>query len=41
VLPGGFRAIGVVVEGEGVLLDGKPVPESGWDPYSGWDGARG
>jgi thiamine-monophosphate kinase len=40
-LPGGFRAIGVVAAGEGVLLDGHPVPESGWDPYSGWDGAGG
>jgi thiamine-monophosphate kinase len=40
-LPGGFRPIGVVTVGEGVLLNGHPVPESGWDPYSGWDGAGG
>ncbi len=40
-LPGGFRAIGAVVAGEGVLLDGHPVPESGWDPYVAWDGAGG
>lgn len=40
-LPGGFRAIGVVVEGSGVLLDGHLVPATGWDPYAGWDGARG
>lgn len=40
-LPGGFRPIGVVVEGEGLRVDGEPVPESGWDPYAGWDGARG
>jgi thiamine-monophosphate kinase len=37
-LPGGFREIGRVVEGEGLHVDGRPVPESGWDPYEGWDG---
>jgi len=41
VLPGGFRQIGAVVEGAGLLLDGQPVPVSGWDPYEGWDGAAG
>ncbi|TQL47575.1 thiamine-phosphate kinase [Homoserinimonas aerilata] len=40
-LPGGFRAIGTVVEGSGVLLDGAPHDASGWDPYTGWSGARG
>ncbi len=40
-LPGGFRQIGVVTEGEGIHADGHPVPESGWDPYEGWDGGRG
>ncbi|MEO8093934.1 MAG: thiamine-phosphate kinase, partial [Pseudolysinimonas sp.] len=40
-LPGGFRPIGVVVEGEGLLVDGVPVPASGWDPFLGWDGATG
>lgn len=40
--PGGFRVIGAVVDGEGVLVDGVPyVARSGWDPYSGWDGGRG
>ncbi|MET1042905.1 MAG: thiamine-phosphate kinase [Microbacteriaceae bacterium] len=41
-LPGGFRAIGRVTVGNGILLDGvawsKP---SGWDPYRGWNGGRG
>jgi thiamine-monophosphate kinase len=41
VLPGGFRAIGVVQVGEGVLVDGVPVAPSGWDPYRGWDGVAG
>ncbi|MDI2097665.1 thiamine-phosphate kinase [Ruicaihuangia caeni] len=41
-LPGGFRAIGRVVAGAGLLLDGAPWQRpSGWDPYRGWDGARG
>ena len=41
-LPGGFRAIGTVVAGEGVLVDGVPyVRPSGWDPYVGWNGAAG
>lgn len=40
-LPGGFRAIGAAVTGEGVLLNGIPVPDIGWDPYVAWDGAAG
>jgi thiamine-monophosphate kinase len=42
-LPGGFRAVGVVV-GEPVglvLMDGRRVERSGWDPYAGWDGSAG
>lgn len=41
-LPGGFRAIGRVVEGAGLLVCGEPFEErGGWDPYAGWDGAAG
>lgn len=41
-LPGGFRAIGTVVAGEGVLVDGQPYDErGGWDPYEEWSGAAG
>ena len=41
-LPGGFRPIGAVVEGEGVLVDGTPYgATSGWDPYAGWNNAVG
>lgn len=40
-LPAAFRAIGRVVTGAGVLLDDEPLPERGWDPYAGWDGAGG
>lgn len=41
-LPGGFRRIGTVVDGEGVLVDGVPyLARSGWDPYENWDGAAG
>lgn len=41
-LPGGFRRIGVVEEGSGVLVDGRPYDElGGWDPYLGWDGRSG
>jgi thiamine-monophosphate kinase len=39
--PGGFRPIGVVVEGSGIALDGEPYAPGGWDPYTGWDGGRG
>ena len=42
VLPGGFRTIGVVRAGEGLLVDGVPFEaRGGWDPYEGWDGAAG
>lgn len=41
VLPGGFRRIGTVIAGEGVRVDGAPVPATGWDPYRNWNGARG
>lgn len=41
-LPGGFRPIGTVVAGAGVLVDGVLYDESsGWDPYVGWDGHAG
>lgn len=41
-LPGGFRPIGRVVPGEGVLVDGALYDvDSGWDPYRGWDGNAG
>jgi thiamine-monophosphate kinase len=36
-LPGGFRSIGVVVQGSGLLVDGKPYDaSSGWDPFTDW-----
>ncbi|WP_213815765.1 thiamine-phosphate kinase [Glaciihabitans sp. dw_435] len=42
VLPPSFRAIGRVVAGEGLLVDGQPYSElGGWDPYAGWNGAAG
>lgn len=41
ILPGGFRSVGSVRAGEGITLDGAPWHPSGWDPYSGWDGAAG
>ncbi len=42
-LPGGFRRIGAVVDGAGLLLvDGVEYDaRGGWDPYDGWDGGRG
>ena len=40
-LPGGFRAVGAVRAGSGVLLDGAPLTAAGWDPYRGWDGLAG
>jgi len=42
VLPPGFRPIGRVVAGAGVLVDGVPSEvRGGWDPFEGWDGAAG
>ena len=40
-VPEGFRVIGRVAEGSGVLVDGRPYEPSGWDPFRGWDGAAG
>ncbi|PCE13616.1 thiamine-monophosphate kinase [Microbacterium sp. SZ1] len=42
-LPPGFRRIGEVAERSehDLLLDGKPVDISGWDPYRDWDSASG
>lgn len=37
-LPGGFRLVGRVVaatgEADGILLDGRPHPVTGWDPFT-------
>ncbi|MFB9958416.1 thiamine-phosphate kinase [Agromyces bracchium] len=42
VPPAPFEVIGVANGDAGRLtLDGAPVDTSGWDPYSGWDGAAG
>jgi thiamine-monophosphate kinase len=41
-LPGDFRAIGTVIQGSGLLVDGDPFDDrGGWDPYEGWDGEDG
>ncbi|MDR6612948.1 thiamine-phosphate kinase [Leifsonia sp. 1010] len=41
-LPGGFRPIGTVRDGAGLLVAGTPFDErGGWDPYLEWDGRRG
>jgi thiamine-monophosphate kinase len=41
-LPAGFRPIGRVVKGDGLLVDGVAYTErGGWDPYAGWDGSAG
>lgn len=41
-LPGGFRPVGVVAEGSGVLVAGRPYDAlGGWDPYLHWDGNTG
>jgi thiamine-monophosphate kinase len=41
-LPGGFRPVGRVVAGAGLLVDGRPYDAlGGWDPYAGWDGGDG
>lgn len=40
--PEPFRAIGSVVVGAGVLVDGQPYERrGGWDPFAGWDGDAG
>jgi thiamine-monophosphate kinase len=41
-LPGGFRAVGRVVDGAGLLVAGRVFDErGGWDPYVGWNGRTG
>jgi thiamine-monophosphate kinase len=41
-LPDGFRVIGAVVAGDGLLVDGQPyAARGGWDPYEEWSGAHG
>ncbi|MGE3193474.1 MAG: thiamine-phosphate kinase [Microbacteriaceae bacterium] len=41
-LPGGFRPVGEVREGAGLLIDGRPYGErGGWDPYEDWNGQAG
>jgi thiamine-monophosphate kinase len=41
-MPAGFRRLGTVRDGEGVLVDGVPFDElGGWDPYADWDGRAG
>lgn len=41
-LPGGFRRVGSVVSGDGLLVGGRAFDErGGWDPYLEWDGAAG
>ncbi|HEX4443179.1 MAG TPA: thiamine-phosphate kinase [Galbitalea sp.] len=41
-LPSGFRPVGRVIQGSGVLVDGVAYgARGGWDPYEGWDGGLG
>jgi thiamine-monophosphate kinase len=41
-LPAGFRAIGTVIAGTGLLVDGAAFDaRGGWDPYEDWDGGNG
>lgn len=41
-IPDGFRIIGGVAPGSGLLVDGKRYTAlGGWDPYSGWNGGVG
>jgi thiamine-monophosphate kinase len=40
-LPGGFRSVGSVLDGDGITVDGVAVAGTGWDPYRGWNGRRG
>ena len=37
-VPEGFRKLGRVVEGAGVLVAGHRHEVGGWDPYRGWNG---
>jgi thiamine-monophosphate kinase len=41
-LPAGFRRIGAVRAGAGLLIDGREYGErGGWDPYEDWNGGVG
>jgi thiamine-monophosphate kinase len=41
-LPGGFRRVGDVRPGSGLLVDGRPFADrGGWDPYQDWTGGHG
>jgi thiamine-monophosphate kinase len=41
-LPGGFRPIGTVFAGAGLLVDGGAFEaRGGWDPYEEWNGENG
>lgn len=41
-VPAGFREIGHVIEGEGVLVDGEAFEaRGGWDPFADWSGEAG
>jgi len=41
-VPDGFRIIGRVLPGHGLLVDGTPYDAlGGWDPYAGWNGKVG
>jgi thiamine-monophosphate kinase len=37
-VPEGFREVGRVVAGSGLLVDGRVYEPGGWDPFTGWDG---
>lgn len=41
-LPGGFRRVGTVRAGTGLLVDGREYADrGGWDPYDDWNGQAG
>lgn len=41
-VPEGFRVVGSVTPGEGLLVDGVPYEaRGGWDPYADWSGEAG